>query len=169
MTKQQRRTTQIIVLSFAILVVILDQLSKALVIKNFEPGKLSPMLGDLVQFNLVFNDSAAFSLGFGATQVFAVISSVAALVLLWYSARVETKSWALLVGIALGGVTGNLIDRLIREPGFGKGLVVDFIQIPFNFPVFNLADTAIFCVAVVTIIRVLRGDRIGKAGNQSDD
>lgn len=127
------------------------------------------MLGDLVQFNLVFNDSAAFSLGFGATQVFAVISSVAALVLLWYSARVETKSWALLVGIALGGVTGNLIDRLIREPGFGKGLVVDFIQIPFNFPVFNLADTAIFCVAVVTIIRVLRGDRIGKAGNQSDD
>ena len=156
-------------LSFAILVVILDQLSKALVIKNFEPGKLSPMFGELVQFNLVFNDSAAFSIGFGATQIFAVISTIAALALLWYSSRVETKSWALLVGIALGGVTGNLIDRLTRAPGFGRGLVVDFIQIPFNFPVFNLADSAIFCVAVVTVIRVLRGERIGKAMEKSDD
>lgn len=127
------------------------------------------MLGDLVQFNLVFNDSAAFSIGFGATAIFAVISSIAALALLWYSARVETKSWALLVGVALGGVTGNLIDRLTRPPGFGSGLVVDFIQIPFNFPVFNLADSAIFCVAVVTVIRVMRGEHIGKSRIKAND
>lgn len=169
MTKQQRLVTQLIVLGFAALVVFLDQLSKALVIQNFAPGKLSPMIGEIVQFNLVFNDSAAFSIGFGATAVFAVISSIAALALLWYSIRVETKSWALLVGIALGGVSGNLIDRLTRPPGFGSGLVVDFIQIPLNFPVFNLADSAIFCVAVVTVVRVLRGDQIGKRRKRAND
>jgi len=150
-------------MSFALLVVLLDQLSKALVIANFEYAKLSPMIGNLVQFNLVYNDSAAFSIGFGATQVFAAISSVAVLAMLWYARNVQTSSWAILLGVALGGVTGNLVDRLTRAPGFGRGLVVDFIQIPFNFPVFNLADSAIFLVAVITVIRVLRGDRIGKA------
>lgn len=143
-------------------VVLLDQLTKALVIANFVPGQLRPMIGELVQFNLVFNDSAAFSIGFGATAVFAVISSIAALALIWYSGKVETKSWAVMLGVALGGVTGNLVDRLFREPGFGSGRVVDFIQIPFNFPVFNLADSAIFAVAVLTVIRVIRGERIGK-------
>lgn len=163
MTKQQRRVIQLFALVAAALVVFLDQFSKALVIANFKPGQLSPMIGDLVKFNLVFNDSAAFSIGFGATAIFAVISSLAALALLWYSTRVETRSWAILLGVALGGVTGNLVDRLTREPSFGNGLVVDFIQIPFNFPVFNIADSAIFVVAVVTVIRVMRGDRIGKA------
>lgn len=162
MTKSQIRI-QGLVLVFALLVVILDQLSKALVIANFQYAKLAPMIGDLVQFNLVYNDSAAFSIGFGVTQVFAIISSIAALAMLWYSAKVQSNSWGILLGVALGGVTGNLIDRLTREPGFGRGLVVDFIQIPFNFPVFNLADSAIFIVAVITVIRVLRGDRIGKA------
>jgi signal peptidase II len=161
--KTKRHVLQALVVCLAALVVFLDQLSKALVIANFEPGKLSPMLGELIQFNLVFNDSAAFSIGFGATAVFAVISSIAALVFLWMSSKVETKSWAVLLGVALGGVVGNLIDRLTREPGFGRGWVVDFIQIPFNFPVFNLADSAIFIVAVITVIRVMRGDKIGKA------
>ncbi len=123
------------------------------------------MIGELVQFNLVFNDSAAFSIGFGATGVFTVISSLATLVFLWLSRKVETKSWAMILGVALGGVVGNLIDRLTREPGFGVGWVVDFIQIPFNFPVFNLADSAIFIAAVVTVVRVMRGDKLGKAAN----
>lgn len=169
MTKQQRRITQIIVLGFAAVVIFLDQYSKELVIANFAPGKLAPMFGELVQFNLVFNDSAAFSIGFGATAIFSVISTIAALALLWYSSRVETKSWAVLLGVALGGVTGNLIDRLSRPPGFGNGLVVDFIQIPLNFPVFNLADCAIFCVAVITVLRVLRGEQIGKARNKANE
>lgn len=123
------------------------------------------MIGELVQFNLVFNDSAAFSIGFGATGVFTLISSLATLVFLWLSRKVETKSWAMILGVALGGVVGNLIDRLTREPGFGVGWVVDFIQIPFNFPVFNLADSAIFIAAVVTVVRVMRGDKLGKAAN----
>jgi signal peptidase II len=66
-----------------------------------------------------------------------------------------------MAGIFLAGVVGNLIDRLIREPSFGNGHVVDFIQIPFNFPVFNLADIFIVSMAVLTVIRVFRGENLG--------
>jgi signal peptidase II len=150
-------------LGVAAFAIFLDQFTKALVIENFQPGVLSPMLGDVVQFNLVFNDSAAFSMGFGATWLLTTISSIAALAVIWYGKSVETKSWALIFGLALGGITGNLIDRLTRAPGFGIGEVVDFIQIPFNFPVFNIADSCIVIVACVTVIRIMRGDKVGKA------
>ncbi len=67
-----------------------------------------------------------------------------------------------MAGVLLGGVTGNLIDRLIREPGFAVGHVVDYIQIPFNFPIFNLADIAIFIICSLSVVRVMRGDQIGR-------
>jgi signal peptidase II len=67
----------------------------------------------------------------------------------------------LLGGFALGGVGGNLIDRLFREPGFPNGHVVDFIQIPFNFPIFNIADMAISSAAFLIALRVVRGEKFG--------
>jgi signal peptidase II len=66
-----------------------------------------------------------------------------------------------MTGIFLGGVVGNLIDRLIREPSIGNGHVVDFIMIPFNFPVFNLADIFIVSMASLAVIRIYRGDTLG--------
>ena len=66
-----------------------------------------------------------------------------------------------MTGIFLGGVVGNLLDRLTREPSFGNGHVVDFIRIPFNFPVFNLADIFIVSMAILTIVRVFRGESFG--------
>jgi signal peptidase II len=116
-----------------------------------------------LNFVLVYNDSAAFSLGFGATWIFAIISSIATLVILWVAPKLETVSWSLTGGLALGGVVGNLIDRLTREPGFGQGHVVDFISIPFNFPIFNIADMAIVAVAFIVVIRIMQGVPLGKA------
>lgn len=119
-------------------------------------------LGSLVRLNLVFNDSAAFSIGFGATWIFTILSSVAALVLLWFSFKIETIGWSSMAGVLLGGITGNLIDRLMREPGFAVGHVVDYIQVPFNFPIFNIADMAIFIICTLSVIRIMRGDQIGR-------
>ncbi len=150
-------------LAIATVVIALDQTVKALVIANLSPGVSTPFLGDVVRLYLVYNDSAAFSIGFGVTFVFTLISSAATLALIWLSRNLESKSWAITAGVLLGGIDGNLIDRLIRDPGFGWGHVVDFIQIPFNFAIFNLADMAIVCAAAVTVIRVIRGDRLGKA------
>jgi signal peptidase II len=61
----------------------------------------------------------------------------------------------------LAGVTGNLADRLFREPGFAVGKVVDFLQLPFNFPVFNVADICITGSMTVVVILVMRGIKLG--------
>jgi signal peptidase II len=143
-------------------VVALDQFIKNYLIESLTAGEPIDFLGSLVRLNLVFNDSAAFSIGFGATWIFTVISSIAVLVLIWFSFKIETTGWAIMAGVLLGGVTGNLIDRLIRDPGFAVGHVVDYIQIPFNFPIFNLADIAIFSICTLSVVRVMRGDQIGR-------
>lgn len=144
------------------MVILADQLIKNLLLSKLTPGEPIYFVGSLVKLNLTFNDSAAFSIGFGATWIFTIISSLAVLFLIWYSFKIETLSWAIMAGVLLGGVSGNLIDRYIREPGFAIGYVVDYIQIPFNFPIFNLADMAIFSICSLSVIRILMGHQIGR-------
>jgi signal peptidase II len=152
----------LILLSFAWLVVGIDQFLKNYLIEKLTVGTPIDFIGSLVRLNLVFNDSAAFSIGFGATWIFTLLSSAAVLVLIWFSFKIETIGWAIMAGVLLGGVTGNLIDRLFREPSFANGHVVDYIQIPFNFPIFNIADIAIVSICALSVIRVMRGDQIGR-------
>jgi len=142
-------------------VVLVDQLTKMLALRFLSPFEPVPVLGGVLQFTLAFNDRAAFSLGGSNTWIFTLTSSIAALALIYFVPRFKTKGWLALGGFALGGVVGNLIDRIIRSPGFPNGHVIDFIQIPFNFPVFNIADMAISITAVIVVIRVIRGERIG--------
>ena len=145
----------------AVVLIALDQISKQAAIAFLAPNTSTEFLGSVVKFYLIRNDAAAFSMGFGATWIFTIISSVATVVCVWFAFRIRTLPWALLLGGLLGGVAGNLLDRLFREPGFANGHVIDFIQIPFNFPIFNLADCAICVVAALTVIRVMRGDDVG--------
>lgn len=151
----------LIFLGVGVLVIIFDQLAKELALANLERYTPVPVIGDLLQFTLAFNDRAAFSLGGASTWIFTLISSTVALALLWFGPKFKTKSWLILGGLALGGVCGNLIDRLFRAPGFPNGHVVDFIQIPFNFPIFNIADIAICSAAFLIALRVILGQKIG--------
>lgn len=148
-------------LAVAIFVVLIDQLTKFLAVANLHPFESVPCIFDTIRFNLVFNDSAAFSIGGSATWVFTLLSSLATLALLWFGPKFRTTGWLILIGLALGGVVGNLIDRLFRFPGFPNGHVVDFIQIPFNFPIFNIADSAITISAAIIAIRIIRGEKLG--------
>lgn len=154
-------------LACALAILALDQSIKNLFIETLTTGQSVNFLGSLVKFNLTFNDSAAFSIGFGATWIFTVTSSLAAIALLWYSFKIQARSWSVMAGILLGGILGNLIDRLFRAPGFGIGHVVDYIQIPFNFPIFNIADMAIFSICTLSVIRIMRGDSIGRTTPQN--
>lgn len=148
-------------LGIAATVVLVDQFTKALAIENLKPFESVPFIFDIVQFTLVFNDSAAFSLGGSETWIFTILSSLATLLLLWFVPRFSKRDWVILGGFALGGVAGNLVDRLFRAPGFANGHVVDFIQLPFNFPIFNIADSAITVSAFIIAIRVMRGEKLG--------
>jgi signal peptidase II len=103
------------------------------------------------------------------TWIFAIVSTLATLAILWVAPKLETLGWSITGGLALGGVVGNLIDRLTRAPGFGRGQVVDFISIPFNFPIFNIADIAIVAVAVIVVVRIMLGTPVGKAPVKSNE
>ena len=157
-------------IGLALVVIAIDQFVKNLALANLEPGIPVSVWGEILRWNLAFNEGAAFSIGFGVTWIFTLASTLATLVLLWYSAKLYSLSWAIMGGVLLGGVVGNLIDRLIRDPGFPSGYVIDYIQIPFNFPIFNIADMAIVSMAILSAIRVIAGQNIGgKPTARADD
>ncbi len=141
--------------------VFLDQFTKYAAEHFLSDGSVVNVIGDLLRFRLAYNEAAAFSLGFGATWILALISSVAVLLLLWYGPKAKTTIWAVIAGLVLGGAAGNWVDRVFKEPAFFSGHVVDFIQIPFNFPIFNLADSFLVIGITLAMLRTLRGDEIG--------
>lgn len=147
----------------------IDQLVKIWATENLEPYRSEPFIGYLLRLYLAYNDSAAFSLGAGQTWIFTIISSAAAVTLVWFAPKVETRYWAILGGILLGGVVGNLADRLFRQPGFAVGEVVDYLQLPFNFPIFNLADILIVTTVSIAGILVISGREVGKAKKRNGD
>lgn len=150
--------------SIALVVIFLDQLTKELAIANLSNGQVVEVLGEVLRFRLAYNDSAAFSLGVGATWVLAIISSLATIALLWFGPKAKNLTWSIIAAFVLGGAAGNLIDRLTRAPGFLNGHVVDFISIPFNFPIFNIADSFLVIGVSLAILRTLLGDEIGGKG-----
>lgn len=149
----------------AALVYGIDQYSKYLVTEFLTLGEQVPVLGEFLQFNYVKNAGAAFSLGSGTTWIFAIIASAVAIFIVAFAHRIRSVGWAVLFGMLLGGNLGNLTDRLMREPGFGIGHVVDFLQL-YAFPaIFNVADIAIVSSMGLFIILTLRG--IGLDGRRN--
>ena len=83
-----------------------------------------PGLGDFLIFYLVRNPGAAFSLGEGVTWIFTIALAAVSVIIVWLAAtRIRSRLWAVALGLLLGGVLGNLTDRLFREPGFAVGHV----------------------------------------------
>jgi signal peptidase II len=72
------------------------------------------------------------------------------------SKSVANKQWAIALGALLGGAAGNLIDRIFRSPEIFQGHVVDFILVP-NYPMFNIADSAVVLSAIAMVVLSFRG------------
>ena len=140
------------------MVVAFDQVAKALVVANLPYGTPVPVLGGALQFLYVRNPGAAFSFAVNMTWVFSVISAAVVVAIIIYSRRIRSMWWAVVLGMLLGGALGNLIDRLFREPGFGRGHVVDFISTPWMMPaIYNVADSFICISMVVFVLLVILG------------
>jgi signal peptidase II len=152
------KLTPFFALSLALLLA--DQLSKMWALDNLQPYVGVPFIGDVLKLYLVWNDSAAFSIGFGVTWIFTLISSLAALVILVLILKTRSNIWRGTLSVLWAGVIGNLIDRLFREPGFPSGKVVDFLQLPFGFPVFNVADICITGSMTIVVILIMRGQKL---------
>ncbi|PRY17547.1 signal peptidase II [Kineococcus rhizosphaerae] len=134
----------------------LDQITKALAVAHLEPGAVQPFVGELLQFHLIRNPGAAFSFATGATWIFTILAAAVVVVVVRMARKLRSLPWALAFGFLLAGATGNLTDRLVREPGFARGHVVDFLQLP-HWPIFNVADAGICVAAVFIAVLALRG------------
>jgi signal peptidase II len=150
----------------------LDQLTKQLALSNFSDPPLR-LLGGAVYLTVTRNSGAAFSIGGGHTAVFPVIAIVVVIGIGLLARRLRSTAWGLALGLALGGAMGNLTDRLLRAPGPMHGHVVDFISV-FDpegrvFPIFNVADSALFCgVALAFFLELTGRGRDGVRVRHSD-
>ncbi|RKQ36177.1 signal peptidase II [Kocuria tytonis] len=134
-----------------------DQLAKLWVVHTLVPGREYPVVPGLLWWEHIRNSGAAFSLGSGLTWVFTLVMAAVVVGILWLLRRVRDPWWAVALGLVLGGAGGNLTDRLLRDPGFGRGHVVDFIAVP-HFAIFNVADCGVV-VGIALVLLLLLTDR----------
>ncbi|MGV9865601.1 signal peptidase II [Rhodococcus koreensis] len=151
--KHQRR-----LLLFAIAGTILatDLLTKILAVANIEPGRPVWLIGDLVSLRLVRNPGAAFSMATGMTWLLTLVAVGVVIGVVRIGRTLRSPWWALGLGLVLGGALGNLVDRFFRAPGVMQGHVVDFVSVGW-WPVFNVADSAIVCGAILLVVLTLVG------------
>ncbi|SEC28730.1 signal peptidase II [Paramicrobacterium humi] len=150
----------------------LDQWTKHLVVTSMTEGEQVPVLGNVLQLVFVRNSGAAFSLASGATWIFSILASIVVVVIIVLARRIRSPWWALVFGLLLGGVLGNLSDRLFREPSFGLGHVVDFISTPWMMPaIYNVADIGIVSAMVLFVLLTILGiglDGVRHAKTEAD-
>jgi signal peptidase II len=144
------------VLLIAVLVVVVDQAAKAWAVAALADGRTIDVVDGIFQLHLYRNPGAAFSFATGMTWLFTIVAIVVSVVIVRISRRLASAWWALALGLLLGGAMGNLLDRLFREPGFARGHVVDFFDLPDLF-IFNVADACITTAAVLIGLLGLRG------------
>lgn len=141
----------------AVLIIVLDQLTKQWVSSSFSYGESLELL-PFLNLTLVHNMGAAFSFlsdaGGWQRWFFAIVSLLVSVVLIVWLSRLPARQYLLATALALvlGGAVGNLWDRVFL------GYVVDFVVVyyqKYHWPAFNVADTAITIGAILLILESL--------------
>ena len=145
---------------------ILDLATKIWAVNNLSYKSNVKVIGEFLQLTFVRNPGAAFSFAAGATIFLSLFSLIVMVVVLYYSPKITSRGWAVVLGLVLGGILGNMVDRIFREPGVLRGHVIDWLQLP-NWPVFNIADMAIVTAALLSMVLTVRNiPPITKVGSQ---
>lgn len=147
----------------AILGLVIDQLSKFIVTSFMDTYHSITVVEDSFFLTYIRNKGAAWGIFSNSTLILALISLVFLFFLIKYinDEVVIKKINAISFGFILGGIVGNLIDRLIR------GYVVDFFSfviLGYHYPVFNIADVLIVIGVILFIVDFVLGD--GKVGKR---
>ena len=134
---------------------LLDFATKVWALNNLSASNPTKIIGDFFRLTLIRNSGAAFSLAQGATIIFTFFAIFVVGAIAYFAPRITSIGWSVVLGLALGGVLGNLTDRIFRSPGYFTGHVIDWIELT-HWPVFNLADTAIVVAAGIAVILSIR-------------
>ncbi len=134
----------------AVICLIIDQLSKILVINTLDFEVQNSIIPSFFSLTYIKNYGAAWGIFSNGTIVLAVLSLLFLFFAVKYVLELKSANTLSIIsyGMLLGGVTGNLIDRLFR------GCVIDFLSFnifSYNFPIFNVAD----CFIVISIIFII--------------
>lgn len=134
-----------------------DQAVKWVIRETVERGDAHAVVWPLKIVH-VTNSGAAFGMfqGAGPLLVMTSILGMAAIVVFLFNPSFAHPLMRLGLALMLGGAVGNLIDRIFRDPGVFQGPVVDFIFVK-HFAVFNVADAAITCSAVLMVVLAVMG------------
>lgn len=142
------------------LVVLLDQITKSLIVSNFLLHESLPVVDGLFNITYVRNPGAAFGFMSGASPAFrgiffSLVTLIAVSLILYHLVknRIADPFLAFALALVVAGALGNLLDRL------RYGEVIDFLDVyisGYHWPAFNIADTAISIGAVFLIVEMVR-------------
>ena len=147
------KTRRVKILIYSFYIILIDQLSKFLVLTILGYESPITIIPNILNFRLVKNTGAAFSLFSNSTILLTIISFLTSIILITIILKFPPKSYLNLLGLAylLGGTVGNGIDRLL------KGYVLDFLElVMINFPIFNIADISINIAIICFLIDLLK-------------
>jgi signal peptidase II len=141
----------VVTVAVALLVVAVDQLTKAWAVSALGDGHDIDVVWTL-RFHLTFNGGMAFSQGRGLGPIIGIVGIVVVAVLLISLRRTGSTMASVAVGLVVGGAAGNILDRIFRSgDGFLSGEVVDFIDLQW-WPVFNVADAAVVVGGILLLL-----------------
>ncbi len=132
-------------------VILVDQLTKLIVLRNLDEGEFIPVIENVLGLNLVCNTGAAFGIFQHQTHILTGISILVLILILIFRRQIANSGRIFQTGFGLiaGGAFGNLIDRL------RFGYVVDFVDFRI-WPVFNVADSAITIGVILLLWKIFR-------------
>jgi signal peptidase II len=163
-----RRRSAPLLAAVAVLVLALDVLTKVWVVAELEGRRVIELFGGELLIRVSRNPGAAFSFAEGATLLFSAVAVVVVVVILRVARRVRSGGWAVSLGLLLGGASGNLVDRLFRSPGPGRGAVVDFLDLGW-WPSFNVADSGIVVGGLLAVLMTFRGIELDGSRSRGAD
>src|SRR5699024_10970136 len=152
--------TSMVYYLLSLLVIIIDQLTKWLVVTNMELSESIPIIENFLYITSHRNSGAAWGILSGQMTFFYIVTVIVIIGIVYYMQRyAETNRWlGISLGLILGGAIGNFIDRLFHQE------VVDFIDVYFgsySYPIFNVADSALVIGVIIMGIIILK-DEFGK-------
>lgn len=157
----RRRLSRPVVLAvvgaLALVLLVMDQVTKNWAVATLPELDPQPFLGEVLQLTLLYNSGAAWGMGAEITPVVTCLQMAIVLGVIVFAIRsVRSPSYALALGLIMGGALGNIHDRLLRAPGPFHGAVVDFLELP-HWPVFNVADIGVVGGAILIVALGLFG------------
>lgn len=148
------------IFQIAIIILALDQISKVLINSFLKLGESITLIPSFFNLTLCYNEGAAWGL-FANNKIVIALGSLVAVIMIYHFIFCFKKNTRnnIAFGLVIGGMAGNLIDRVFF--GYVRDFL-DFYIFNYDFPVFNIADTAIVIGIILLIYAVIKGEDLSE-------